>query len=352
MAQFTISCSMSILKLGPQVGVKTKVLVIGLGRIGAGYFPIIEQKEKIQAISHSSAILRNSDFELLAGVDTCKHKRETFQRFFNRPAYESIERFINNTKEKIEIVVVSTPTEEHVLTVKEAVQKLAPKIVVCEKPLGINYKETMEIIDVCKTNGILCIPGYFRKFCELSLSIKNRIKTGEFGALLDGTILYGQNLLVNGCHFLNLFLFFTSLDQKANEVMILDTSDRENPTFAIQGSQDLMIRVVGTRSDFRRTGEIQMQFERGMISYQNGGSRIVIAKNEPRRTWISESDEIYELETPSNITLLYKEIQRVLATGISASEQEVGEIEIFTQRLISIALENQFRELPRKSPII
>ncbi len=81
----------------------------------------------------------------------------------------------------IDLVDIVTPNHLHVPLIKKAAE--ANKIIFCEKPMGINYREALEGYRIVEKSKVLhCINFNFRKATPVAL-IKEIIKSGEIGEI-------------------------------------------------------------------------------------------------------------------------------------------------------------------------
>lgn len=323
--------------------VKANALIVGLGAVGAGDLKQNNTTPVQISSAHAASIDKRSSLTLLAGVDSNIERRSQFSLRYDKPSYESLDQYLIESDAETQLVVVATPTNTHLSVVREVVHSISPRIIVCEKPLGLTDVETKEILALCNDNGIICLPGYFRKFCDEVESTLERISVGEFGAFKEGFVCYGQELVVNGCHFLHLALNFVNGHNREFRIKNVENASTPNPTFEVRFSDDTKINFVGINSDFRRTGQVQLFFDSGMVLYENGGSKLTIAKSEPRKSWVSEKDEVYYMQSNLNIEKLYDEIERLLNGTISTSKREVGLLEIKTQEIMNAVLQDVFR---------
>ena len=328
---------MSIRTRGSNSSIKT--VVVGLGRIGLG-----SSKSSALAAnprkedSHVMTLLKQKNFRLIAGVDLSNEKRSEFERVAQCKAFETINDFIVK-ENKVDLVVVATPTMSHKEIVQEALLKLVPKVLVCEKPMGLDENETMEIVSICKEKEVIWYPGYFRVYDPLIMELRRRIAHGEFGKFVEGKVFYGQDLRNNGCHFLHLTLSLVTSVTKGLELERVHVYDPSNPIFFLRMGNGAHLSVIGVGSDLRRTGEILLCFEKGMISYENGGARVRVATKEPSKTWWTRSDESYVGKSSTGIVNLYKTIQNHFrGKELRFLCEQGGHTEIATQAIISAAL--------------
>ena len=60
------------------------------------------------------------------------------------PAFESINKVC--IPDLVDLAVIATPTQYHLQTIAEACNKLTPRFMLCEKPVGYSYSSAKELI--------------------------------------------------------------------------------------------------------------------------------------------------------------------------------------------------------------
>ena len=94
--------------------------------------------------------------------------------------YSSFQKALNNSK--IDIVVISTPTNTHYRFAKMALIK--KKHVLCEKPLSLNLREVKNLISLSKKNKKFLFVDYPFIYSESVTFIKNIITKKKLGKAL------------------------------------------------------------------------------------------------------------------------------------------------------------------------
>ena len=122
-------------------------LVIGLGNVGMGYD---FNSSYIQ--SHCKAIDFHKGFYLAGAVEKSKVKRLSFEKKFKKPSFKNCKSALK--KIDPEIIIICSSTKTHLPLLKEILSIHKPRVIVCEKPMGENFKHSLEILNICKTNRI------------------------------------------------------------------------------------------------------------------------------------------------------------------------------------------------------
>ncbi|MEM2110609.1 MAG: Gfo/Idh/MocA family oxidoreductase [Candidatus Bathyarchaeia archaeon] len=96
--------------------------------------------------------------------------------------YDNIEDLLSNRE--IDAVYIATPNYLH--REQTIMAARAKKHVLCEKPLGINVKECVDMIEECKRNNVKLGVGFMMRFHGLHQKIKEIIENGVIGKTVLG----------------------------------------------------------------------------------------------------------------------------------------------------------------------
>ena len=113
---------------------------------------------------------------MIAAVDINPIKRQLFEDKYCVPAFESINKVC--IPDLVDLAVIATPTQYHLQTIAEACNKLTPRFMLCEKPVGYSYSSAKELIGKMSSTNMFV--NYIRK-CDPSFV--------EVKAILDANIL-------------------------------------------------------------------------------------------------------------------------------------------------------------------
>ena len=215
------------------------------------------------------AVMESRSCEVLGGVDTSYAARRNFQRAFGRPTWPSLSEYDGPA---VDVVVIATPTETHVEVVKQALSALSPKILVCEKPVGVNASETQVIMESAERRGTAVVVNYVRQYLPTFREFRRRFRLGAFGDLTGGNVLYSHGLRRNGSHYVALLLW------------LLGDASAVAPSSSSQGSSidpAFTLTFDKARVDFSslgqghlRAGEINLGFTNGLLKISDGGHRV------------------------------------------------------------------------------
>eukprot|EP01083_Nonionella_stella_P011019 31326_1 len=102
-------------------------------------------------------------------------------KFDIQTAYGSYESLVKD--ESIDIVYVGTIHKTHYETVLSCLQN--GKHVVCEKPMGINYRETKAMIDCARREQVFLLEAVWTRFFPVTKQVKQWINNGKIGTVVS-----------------------------------------------------------------------------------------------------------------------------------------------------------------------
>ena len=90
-------------------------------------------------------------------------------------------------QEELDIVDVCTPTFLHKQHVTQALQ--CGRHVICEKPLALHYEDAKAMYALAEEKGVLLLVGQVLQYAPPSKVLKELVRSGEYGKLLDAQFL-------------------------------------------------------------------------------------------------------------------------------------------------------------------
>lgn len=142
-----------------------KGAIIGLGKMG---------------ISHASIVGANPKVDFVAVCDTSSLVLEAFKKFSNVKTYSDYKKMIN--EERLDFVVVATPTKFHYPMVKFAMENGLH--VFCEKPFTLTVTEGNELKELATQNGLINQVGYHNHFIGTFRELKRLLEKKVIGDLV------------------------------------------------------------------------------------------------------------------------------------------------------------------------
>ncbi|MEF8817696.1 MAG: Gfo/Idh/MocA family oxidoreductase [Salinibacter sp.] len=152
-----------------------------LGVIGCG---MIAEKGHLPAIRHVPELqnyaLYDRDFE----------RAKALQRQFDVPhAYRTEDEFFGAD---LDAIVICTPAPVHHTNVMDAAESGVH--VLCEKPLGMNEEEMLEMEAVMKEAGLRLFTGFNYRFSQSARDIRRLVREGAIGEVRLLRLIYNWHL--------------------------------------------------------------------------------------------------------------------------------------------------------------
>ncbi len=98
--------------------------------------------------------------------------------------------------DEVDAVYIGTPHIFHLENVKMFLERKKP--VLCEKPLGVNAGETIEMIETAKKNNAFLLEGMWTRFFPYTRQAIEWVKNGEIGEVQFFNMTFGYNGDGNG----------------------------------------------------------------------------------------------------------------------------------------------------------
>lgn len=154
-----------------------KVILIGIGSIcRSAHIPC----------------LKNAGVKVVVGVDINKGSLNYFHQQFPRAICTS---GLEHVPEDVSMAVVSSPVNCHHSHVKTLLGKGIN--VLCEKPLGRNYKESLSLVNLVQKKKTILQVGYYRRFHETTNWVREILSDNRFGILKKCEMFGGHNFKAN-----------------------------------------------------------------------------------------------------------------------------------------------------------
>lgn len=256
-------------------------VVVGLGNIGLRY-DIAQASDDLRLAhgtckTHVRAIHEHDGFDLLAGVDPDPRARADFEALFERRAYKRVE---DLSAQRVDIAVVAVPTPQHRVAVLEVLDALKPRIVICEKPVGISAEEAAEIGTRGLSSGASVTVNYFRQYLPSTQKVVETIQRVETGTLVTGVVVYSLGLRRNASHFVRLLHGWLGEGRYMGRLPHSPGALGDSPSFTVEyGGRP--VRFIGIEGDDLRVAEVTLLFEGGLLRYEHGGTAITWQQRQP-----------------------------------------------------------------------
>lgn len=255
------------------------VLIIGAGSIGALKPYKFDNPETENILTHAHAVYNNHDCTLVGIVDKNKIKAIRAMKKWNATSYSDSIHFnvLYNSRMNIDIAIIATPTETHYEVFKEVIEKIKPKVIILEKPVGncediINYlgEKTFK-----KSNIII---DYIRRFSSATDKIKNKLQ--EANTIYNIVIRYTRGIRHEACHAIDLICYLLDIESELeldiNILNGLELADRseDDKSITVHMSHNRCRNILFLPSDGRDhcIFEIDIHTDVGRMTLQNNGN--------------------------------------------------------------------------------
>lgn len=184
-----------------------KVAIVGCGWIGMG-----AQLDLLRPhpSSHAEAVAMHERLELVAFIDTDEQSLKHASSLY--PQVRQYKEIADLFKVIVpDVIVIATHPDSHCFYIKEAA-KAGVKMILSEKPIAHDRKETEEAIAVCGKYGCILLVNHMRRFDAVIKSFKSYInneyvKDTAIGKVRSVIASYDNGLYHGGTHIVDLMRY-------------------------------------------------------------------------------------------------------------------------------------------------
>ena len=142
--------------------------IIGLGKMG---------------LSHAAIVGPHPDAELAAVCDTSSLILDAFRKFSGVSCHTDYKKMLD--EEKLDFVLVATPTRFHYPMVKYAMEKGIHTF--CEKPFSLKTNEGEDLVKIAAERSLVNQVGYHNHFIGTFIELRRCLKANIIGELVHFT---------------------------------------------------------------------------------------------------------------------------------------------------------------------
>ena len=245
------------------------VIIIGLGNIGMKYDLNDDSGQKF--LTHANAFANNDEFTIVGGVDLKEESRKIFNKKYKSKSFNDIKKAMIHCNP--DIVVISSPTNLHFKNIKEVFKYGNPEIIMCEKPLSYDYKESLNIVEICEKNNTKLYVNYLRRAEPGILKIKSMINSKKFTSPFKGLCWYSKGIFNSSSHMIDLLQFFFGEIKDLN-ILSKDLINNDlEIDFQIKFNQGEIIFLSNQNKSLDLNG-LEIVMQNGILKLVNGGSNI------------------------------------------------------------------------------
>ncbi len=271
-------------------------ILLGLGKIGldydlspSGFFPN-------QTMTHLNALLKSDIYRICAVADVDSTKREFVRNFYFGPAVSDLKQL--KVLGGIDLLTLATPTSTHLAVLRDLPANLVPKIILIEKPVGVNLTECIDIHDWASSNSVTVFVNYFRRHLPSVKQARDYISQLELGSLCSVSVdSYGSMLNIFS-HFMDLGMTLTNrkLYCGCPKSSLINNETKKS---LVCNSCKVEYSFVGLHGP-KKTSQSRICFENYSIDIHLDGMEVVITK--------SDGTKLVEFRTPESLYLNYQSL--------------------------------------------
>jgi len=172
--------------------------IIGGGAVACGY----DSPKDKDIITHIHGALLHPKIQLNAIVELKKNRREYIIKKWGNSfkVFSNLKDCVK--KYKSDIIIVSTPTNSHLKTIKELLTLYNPTLIIVEKPIVSNLLEFKKLNALSKKTRVKMITHFTRRFDPSMITLTKLIKNEKIIHHFYGT--FSKGLIHNGSHMIDL----------------------------------------------------------------------------------------------------------------------------------------------------
>ncbi len=267
------------------MGAGFPTVVIGFGRIGAGYADDPVMARHYPYATHAQVLRDHEAFDWIGVVDPSESARETARSRWSAPEVAADVGDLR-AAERAEIAVLATPPADR-LSLLDGLPNL--RAVLVEKPLAASFGEACAFIEACEARNIAIQVNLWRRadrlFRELSLGGLGR----RLGEVQTAFGVYSNGLRNNGLHMIDMVRMMLgeidwveSLGPPAARTALPLAGDVDIPfALALASGQRICFAPVDVAS-YRENG-LDIWGSNGMLSIRQEGLCVKAFARKPNR---------------------------------------------------------------------
>lgn len=284
---------------------KLKTALIGFGKISAGYASDVQMSKVFEYSTHVQVLKRHPDFALELVVDPSE---EALKEAENRWAVPSTAKNVHDCDNlhTIDMLVLATPPEYRGDLIS-AFPNL--KAVLVEKPLATDFNKANQFVLELKQRNLPCQVNLMRRADKLTRSLALGRLKDEIGEPQTVSVIYGNGLVNNGTHMLDLVRLLFGEIEYVQCMNIEDAffegplADDVNVSFYLRLRSGLLASFQPLRfSNFRENGLV-IWGSKGRLEYLHGGLTILKSGLAPNRLLQNEMELAFDQCQIINSTL-------------------------------------------------
>ena len=141
-----------------------RTAMVGLGKMG---------------LSHLAIVRAHPDLDLVAGCDATAYLTDILGKYTGLKCYAEFDRMLDS--ERIEALVVATPSKLHAPMVQKALDRGLH--VFCEKPFVLDVADGKRLVDLARRKSLVTQVGYHYRFVGAFKEAARLVRSGALGEI-------------------------------------------------------------------------------------------------------------------------------------------------------------------------
>jgi predicted dehydrogenase len=183
---------------------RLRAAVIGLGQVG---WRFDQETGRGSVWTHIGAYLAlAAEFDVVGAYDLSANARQAFAaRHQSIRVFSEMRQMIEETLP--DVVSICTPNAAHRMTLDAVLAAHRPRAIWCEKPLAISLADGKAMVNACERAQAILVVSHVRRWSPLWRRFKQRIESGEVGALCCLRVAMPNRFWSVGSHAADLLLW-------------------------------------------------------------------------------------------------------------------------------------------------
>lgn len=207
----------------PKTHSKVKAVIIGAGRIGAGF----DAPKDAMVLTHAHAYTAHPETTLAGIFDIDVTRSRAAAKKWTTTSYDDLEGMMREVRP--DIVSITTPDETH-LSLITRIATYKPKLIFAEKPIVQTAKEASLLQHLLQKESIPILVNYTRRFDATMCAVRDALTSGRYGSVLGAQGIYTKGLLHNGSHLIDLCHFLFGALRQAHVTYGIDDYRHDEPS--------------------------------------------------------------------------------------------------------------------------
>jgi predicted dehydrogenase len=185
--------------------------IIGCGSIGALKPDEFDSPSSKNILTHAHALYQLKNKDLIKNIfliDSNYLKLKEAKQKWSCQGFTTLESLHTYSNEKIDLFVISAPTNYHYDILLDLYKVYTPKLVIVEKPFTSNLDQAQKIKKLYSSKNIPIVINYTRRFCPTIQTLKQEFDSNKYGKIKACNIIYVRGFQRDACHAIDLCNYF------------------------------------------------------------------------------------------------------------------------------------------------